>query len=171
MLHAWRMPFSLSAEQGEKAEKSTLLDRGGKFLMPAEGLAPWGSRHKADILAGIVRLRTIADINKELRRQVWNAQHPDAPKPRDGEDEPDAESKELFDESKFTGGDAVIAYGFARFVTNTHNYAPSLEGERVKQILQLLKAHGTGMAVEPKKPTLGSRIKGIFGRGKGEQET
>ena len=159
-----------AAEQGEKAEKSTLLDRGGKFLMPAEGLAPWGSTHKADVLAGIVRLRTIADINKEIRRQVWNAQHPEAQKPRASEDEPDEETKEVFDETKFRGGDAVIAYGFARFVTNTHNYAPSLAGERVRQILNLLKAHGTGMAVEPKKATLGSRIKGIFGGGKRQED-
>lgn len=160
----------MSAEQGEKAEKSTLLDRGGKFLMPSEGLAPWGSSHKQDVLAGIVRLRTIADINKEIRRQVWNAQHPEAQRKRKESDEPDEESREMFDESRFKGGDAVIAYGFARFVTNTHNYAPSLAGERVKQILNLLKAHGTGMAVEPKKASIGARIKGIFGRGKSGEE-
>ena len=139
----------------EKAEKSALLDRIGKFIMPEGGLAPWGSIHKGDRLAALVRLQTTADVDKELRRQIWNLHHPEMPVEREKEDEPEVV---VYDASNLSGADAVVAYGLNKFASNMHNYAPSEGGLRVNQTLKLGQAQRTGIASEPKGPTLWQKI-------------
>lgn len=143
----------------EKAEKAALLDRIGKFLMPEGGLPPWGSIHKVERLAAIVRLRTTSDIDAELRRQIWNLKHPEDQRERPEELEND-EAVAVYDETALSGADAVVAYGLNRFATNMHNYAPSEQGLRVNQALKLGQAQKTGLNTEPKKPTLWQRIRG-----------
>jgi len=139
----------------EKAEKSAVLGRIGEFVMPEGGLAPWGSVHKKEMLGAIVRLKTTADIDKELRRQIWNLRHPEEQVERDEKDEP---TVELYDETELSGADAVVAYGLNMFATNIHNYAPSEKGLRVEQVLKLGQAQKTGVAVEPKKATLWQKV-------------
>ena len=143
----------------EKAEKASLLDRGGKFLMPEAGLAPWGSFHKEQRLLVVIKLNTTAQIQKELRRQVWNLHHPAQPLQRAEGDEPDPDIAP-FDETEFRGADSVVAYGLNMLATNIHNYAPSEKGLRVEQILKVLQAQKTGIASEPKKKTLWQKITG-----------
>ena len=68
--------MSTKSEEAEEREKATSLNYMVKALFPTSHLAPWlGIGNKNEIYARVI-LRTIGDIQGEIRRQEFMLAHP-----------------------------------------------------------------------------------------------
>lgn len=59
------------------------------------------------------------------------------------------EEEELFDLSKQSGGAYMFGFCLNQLAKNMHNYAPSIDGKRTKQAINLGKATNPGIATQP----------------------